>query len=48
MHLYKAMDEHGIPEKLTRMVRATMENTSLSIRVQTSLSDPLDVTNGLK
>jgi hypothetical protein len=42
------MDELGIPGKLTRMVRTTMENTSSSIRVQTSLSDPLDVTNGLK
>jgi hypothetical protein len=48
MHLYKAMDELGIPEKLTTMVRATMGNTSSSIRVQTSLSNPLDVTNGLR
>jgi sorting nexin-29 len=48
MHLYKAMDEFGIPGKLTRTVRATMENTSSSIRVQTPLSDPSDVTNGLR
>jgi hypothetical protein len=47
MCLDKAMDELGIPGKLTTMVRATMENTSSSIRVQTSLSVPLDVTNGL-
>jgi sorting nexin-29 len=46
MHLYKAMDELGIPRKLTRMVRATMEKTSSSIRAHTSLSDPLLVTNG--
>jgi sorting nexin-29 len=48
MHLYKAMDELGIPGKLTRMVTATVENTSSSIRVQTSLSDPLEVTNELR
>jgi sorting nexin-29 len=42
------MDELGIPGKLTSMVRATTENISSSIHVQTSLSDPLDVTNGLK
>jgi hypothetical protein len=41
------MDELGIPGKLTRMVRVTMEKTSSSIRVQTSVSDPLEVTNGL-
>jgi sorting nexin-29 len=48
MHLYKAMDELGISRKLTRMVRATMEKTSSSIRAHTSLSDPLLVTNGLR
>jgi sorting nexin-29 len=41
------MNELGVSEKLTRMVRATMENTSSSIRLQNS-SDPQDVTNGLK
>jgi hypothetical protein len=38
------MDELGIQGNLTRTVR----NTSSSIFVQTSLSDPLDVTNGDK
>jgi hypothetical protein len=42
------MDELGIPGKLTRMVTATVENTSSSIRVQTSLSDPLEVTNDMR
>jgi hypothetical protein len=42
------MDELGISGKLTRMVRATMEKTSSSICVQTSVSDPLDVTNELR
>jgi sorting nexin-29 len=44
MQLDKVMDELDIPGKLTRMAR----NTSSSICVQTSLSDPLDVTNGLR
>jgi sorting nexin-29 len=42
------MNELRISEKLTRMVRATMENTSSSICLQNSFSDPLDVTNGLR
>jgi sorting nexin-29 len=44
---YKVMNELGVSERLTRMVRATMENTPSSIRLQNSSSDPLDVTNGL-
>jgi hypothetical protein len=46
--LYKAMNDLGVSEKLTRMARATIENTSSSIRLQNSFSDPLDVTNGLR
>jgi sorting nexin-29 len=46
--LYKVMNELGVSEKLTRMVRATMENTSSSICLQNFFSDPLDVTNGLR
>jgi sorting nexin-29 len=46
--LYKVMNELGVSENLPRMVRATMENTSSSIRLQNSFSDPLDVTNGLR
>jgi hypothetical protein len=41
------MNELGIPEKLSRMVTATMENSSSSIRLQNSFSDTLEVTNGL-
>jgi sorting nexin-29 len=46
--LYKVMNELGIPEKLTRMVRATMDNSSSSIRLRNSFSDPLELTNGLR
>ena len=46
--LYKVTNELGIPEKLTTMVRATMENSSSSTRLQNSFSDPLEVTNGLR
>jgi sorting nexin-29 len=46
--LYKVMNELGIPENLTTMVRVTMENSSSSTRLQNSFSDPLEVTNGLR
>jgi hypothetical protein len=42
------MDELDITGKLTRTVTVIMENTSFSICVQTSLSEPLEVTNGLR
>jgi sorting nexin-29 len=46
--LYKLMNELGIPEKPTRIVTTTMENSSSSTRLQNSFLDPLEVTNGLK
>jgi hypothetical protein len=42
------MNELGISQKLTRMVRATRENTSPCIHSQNFFSDSLDVANGLR
>jgi hypothetical protein len=42
------MAELGIPLKLIRLVKATMTGTTSQIRVQATLSEPLQIHNGLR
>jgi sorting nexin-29 len=42
------MAEMGIPLKLIRLVKATMTGTTSQIRVQATLSEPLQIHNGLR
>jgi hypothetical protein len=40
------MKESGIPHKLLRLVKGTMENSQRQVMLQADLSDPLQVMNG--
>jgi hypothetical protein len=38
--IYEIMYESGIPNKLTRLVRATMTDTEAQVKIQSQLIDP--------
>jgi hypothetical protein len=42
------MHEFGIPNKLTRLVRATVTDTKAQVKIQKQLTDPFIVRRGLK
>jgi hypothetical protein len=46
--LYKAMLEFGIPSKLVRLTRATMEGTTAQVKMQNELSNSFCIGNGLR
>jgi len=46
--LYKAMLEFGIPPKLVRLTRATMEGTTAQVKLQNELSNSFRIGNGLR
>jgi hypothetical protein len=46
--LYKIMYGAGIPGKLIRLVRATMKDEEAQVKVQTQLTEPLKIRQGLK
>jgi sorting nexin-29 len=46
--LYRAMEDLGIPQKLIKITKITMKNSEKQIRIQSSLSEPLKVNNGLR
>ena len=43
-----AMTEFGIPPKLIRMVKATMNNVQCSVQIQSHLSEPISTIHGLR
>jgi hypothetical protein len=45
--LYKAMLEFGIPPKLVRLTRATMEGTTAQVKLQNEISNSFLIGNGL-
>ena len=46
--LYCALREMNIPDKLVRMIEVTMSNVRGHIKLRNSLSEPLNITNGLR
>ena len=46
--LYEAMSELGIPTKLIRLCRMTLNNTRSSVKVGKELTDPFDTRRGLR
>jgi len=44
--LYKAMLEFGIPPKLVRLTRATMEGTTTQVKLQNELPNSFRIGNG--
>jgi hypothetical protein len=46
--LYKIMHELGIPDKLIRLVRATMTDTEAQVKIQAQLTDAFKIRQGLK
>jgi sorting nexin-29 len=46
--LYKAMLELGIPLKLVRLRKATMEGTTTKVKIQNELSESFRIRNGLR
>jgi hypothetical protein len=46
--LYKGLHELGIPGKLIRLVRMTMDNTRARVKVGNKLSDPFIFNKGVK
>jgi hypothetical protein len=46
--LYIAMKEFNFANKLTRLVKLTMENSQCHIKLESELSKPLNTTNGLR
>lgn len=48
VELYKAMREFGIPNKLIRLCRLTMTNTSSQVKIAGLLSRPINIFNGLR
>ena len=46
-HLYAAMDELNIPQKLIALVKATMNNTECRIKIKNRFSEPINVKNGV-
>ena len=46
--LYAAMEELNIPQKLTALVKATMNKTQCRLKIQNRLSEPINVKNGVQ
>jgi hypothetical protein len=46
--LYKIIHEFGIPNKLIRLVRATMMDTEVQVKIQAQLTDAFKIRQGLK
>jgi hypothetical protein len=46
--LYEALLALKIPEKLVRLIKATMKDTTAQVRIQTELTDALQMKNRLK
>jgi hypothetical protein len=46
--LYKIMLYFGIPEKLIRLTKVTMEDSAFYVKMQTELTEPTTIRNGLK
>jgi hypothetical protein len=46
--MYEATEEFGILSKLIRMTKITMMGSMMQVRVQTILSGPLMINNGLR
>jgi sorting nexin-29 len=42
------MQEFHFPDKLIRLVKATMENSQCQVKIQAELSDPLKTMSGLR
>jgi sorting nexin-29 len=42
------MEDLGIPQKLIKITKITMKKSVTQIRIQSSLSEPLNVNNGLR
>jgi sorting nexin-29 len=47
-NLYKIMLYFGIPEKLIRLTKATMEDSAVYVKIQTELTEQTTTRNGLK
>jgi sorting nexin-29 len=47
-HLYAAMEELNIPQKLIALVKATMNNTQCRVKIQNRLSEPINAKNGVR
>jgi ATP-dependent Lon protease len=45
---YAAMEESNIPQKLTALFKATMNNTQCRVKIQNKLSEPINVKNGVR
>jgi sorting nexin-29 len=46
--LYGIMHEFNIPNKLIRLVRATMRNSEAQVKIQAQLTKPFKIRQGLK
>jgi sorting nexin-29 len=46
--LYRIMHEFSIPNKLIRLVRATMRNSEAQLKIQAQLMGPFKIRQGLK
>ena len=46
--LFTTMNEFGIPGKLTTLFMNALEGSQCRVKVQTDLSEPLQITNGLR
>lgn len=46
--LWLIMHEYGFPDKLTRLIRATMEHVMCYVRIEGKLSNPFETRKGLK
>ena len=46
--LYAAMKEMNISQKLIALVKATMNNTQCRVKIQNKLSEPINITNGVR
>ncbi|XP_055626490.1 LINE-1 retrotransposable element ORF2 protein isoform X1 [Toxorhynchites rutilus septentrionalis] len=46
--LWRIMDEHGFPRKLTRLIQATMNGVRCSVRISGELSESFETHRGLR
>ena len=46
--LYTIMHEFGIPGKLVRLTQVTMQQTEAQVKVDSQLTEPINITRGLK
>jgi sorting nexin-29 len=46
--LYAAMEKLNIPQKLIALIKAAMNNTQCRVKIQNKLSQPINVTNGVR